>query len=251
MPDYTHHEPGTFCWIELSTSDEAGAKKFYAALFGWSWNDIPMGEHGTYVIFQLGGKDVAAMYENKQGGPPPHWASYVAAVSADESAAKAKSLGANVIMEPFDVFDAGRMAVLQDRQGAALAIWQPGRNIGVGVRNEVNSLCWNELITSDIGSAKDFYTQLFGWTAKTDAGEVPYTEWRLNEQGVGGGMQMEGVPPSWLPYFAVDDCEKTVETAKANGATIIVPPKDIPKVGRFSLMQDPQGAHFYILKLMM
>src|SRR5438874_1938420 len=116
------NSPGTFCWIELHAPSEAEAKSFYTSLFGWTTKEIPIPDGSNYVMFQKNGKTAAAMYENKQGHPA--WASYVAVTSVDESAAKAKSLGGSVMMGPFDVMDAGRMAVVADPTGAAFAMWQ-------------------------------------------------------------------------------------------------------------------------------
>src|SRR6185436_11017002 len=168
MPEVTSHEPGTFCWIELATSDPQGAKGFYTSLFGWTVNEFPMGEQGTYYIFQKNGRDAAAMYQKgpEQAQVPPNWMSYVNVASADESAAKAKSLGATAMLEPFDVYDFGRMAVLMDPQGATFSLWQPMKNIGVQIRDEAGTLCWNELQARELGKAVAFYPQLFGWTLK-------------------------------------------------------------------------------------
>ena len=121
MPTVTSNAPGSFCWIELATSDAPAARDFYTRMFGWTVNAIPMGEHGNYYIFQKGTNDVAAMYHDTRG-IHPNWLSYVAVADADASTAQAKSLGATVIADPFDVFESGRMAVLTDPQGAVFAV---------------------------------------------------------------------------------------------------------------------------------
>jgi len=251
MANYDHHDPGTFCWIELGTSDAAGAKKFYTSLFGWTTNENDMGEMGIYYIFQKNGRDCAAMYQmgEQQKGTPPNWMSYVCVASADDAAEKAKSLGGNVIAGPFDVMDYGRMAVIFDSQGAAFSVWQPKANIGVQVRDETNTLGWNELQARDVGAAKKFYAPLFGWTLK----ESPeYSEFHLGARAVGGTLKSqapEGVPAFWLPYFMVDDCDATVQKSSAGGGSVHVPPMNIPNVGRFAVLTDPQGASFAVIKL--
>lgn len=247
----TSHEAGTFCWVELGTSDAASAKKFYSGLFGWSTNEHDMGEMGTYYIFQKDGKDVAAMYQlgGEMAGFPPNWLSYVAVASADDAAAKVKSLGGTVVKDPFDVYDMGRMAVIIDPQGAHFAVWQAMTNIGVQLRDQENTLCWNELQARDLEAAKKFYTALFGWRAK----ESPeYTEWHLGEKALGGMIASQAppeVPSYWLPYFAVANCDETTGKAQAAGGMVFVPPMDIEKVGRFSVIADPQGAPFAVIKL--
>lgn len=252
MPEVNAAIPGTFCWIELATTDPEAAKRFYAELFGWTASENDMGEMGKYTIFQKNGRDSAAMYklmpDQEKQGVPPNWLSYVAVASADESVAKAQSLGATPLMPAFDVFDFGRMAVLTDPRGAAFAVWESKKHWGVGVRDEANTLCWNELATNDAEASREFYTSLFGWTAKTSP---EYTEWHLGEKAVGGMRTInegEPTPPNWMPYFAVDDCDASTAKAQQHGAVSCVPPSDIPNVGRFSVLADPQGAVFALFK---
>jgi hypothetical protein len=251
MTVVTSHPPGSFCWIELATSDAASAKSFYTQLFGWSVIESDMGDGTTYTMFQRNGRNAAAMYAIRpdQQGMPPNWLSYVAVASADDATEKARSLGASVHAGPFDVFGAGRMSVLADPTGASFAVWQAKDEIGLGVRDEENSLCWNELQARDLDAAKKFYVSLFGWRVK----ESPeYTEYHLGEHAIGGMLQSQAppeVPPFWLPYFAVADCDAIVAKAETLGGTKHVAPMDIPNVGRFSVLVDPQGAAFAVIKL--
>lgn len=249
------HAPGSFCWIELATTDGPAAKKFYGELFGWEAHDSPIGPDMVYTMLKLNGKDVGALYQKGEmmKQVPTHWASYISVTSADETAAKAKSLGGTIVQEPFDVMEVGRMAVIADPTGAHFCIWQPKMHKGVGVKGETNSLCWNELLTTDTEKAKDFYTKLFGWNSKTDSGATPYTEWINGEDHIGGMMQIQPhmgpMPPNWGIYIAVDDCDAKVKKATSLGARTYVPPTDIPNVGRFAVLSDPQGAVFNIIKL--
>jgi uncharacterized protein len=247
MPVIEKYEPGMFCWIELATNDAAAAKSFYTSLFGWTANDMPIPDGSIYTMLQVDGHDVGALYENKQH--PPAWASYVNVASVDDSAKKAQDLGANLIAPPFDVMDVGRMAVVADPQGGTFCLWQAGRHIGATIRGELNTLCWNELLTSDIEAARDFYSRLFPWSLKPSA---DYTEINLGTVGIGGMMQirpdMQGMPTAWTPYFAVQDCDATAEKVKSLGGRVYMPPTDIPNVGRFAVLADPQGATFNIIK---
>jgi predicted enzyme related to lactoylglutathione lyase len=202
------------------------------------------------------GKRVGALYQMsaQQQGVPPHWNSYVTVASADDSAAQAKKLGGNVMLEPFDVLDAGRMAVVADPTGAVFSLWQPKRHIGADLVNEPGAFCWNELYTTDPNKAADFYRGLFGWTK--DARHMDYGEYVIFNQG---GRQMCGmmqipkewgpVPPHWLVYFAVDDCDASVAKATSLGAKAMMPPMDIENVGRFAMLTDPEGAGFAVIKL--
>jgi len=249
------HAPGTFCWIELATTDGPGAKKFYSELFGWEAHDSPAGPGMVYTMLRLNGKDVGALFEKGETmkDMPTYWASYISVASADETVAKAKALGGSIMKEAFDVMDVGRMAVIADPTGAHFCIWQPKKHQGIGVKGEPNSLTWNELLTNDTQKAIDFYTKLFGWKTKTDSGATPYTEIINGDDHIGGMMQIQPhmgpMPPNWGIYIAVDDCDGTAQKAISLGGRQYVPPTDIPNVGRFAMLSDPQGAVFSIIKL--
>jgi predicted enzyme related to lactoylglutathione lyase len=248
MPVIASHSPGSFCWIELATNDTAAARAFYTQLFGWSVSEMSMGGDDVYTLFRKDGRDAAAMHGHTAGAPP-NWLSYVAVENVDQSTAKAKDLGATVLAGPMDVPDAGRMSVLMDSQGAAFAIWQANQNKGVGVRDEPNTLCWNELQGRDVEAAKSFYPPLFGWRMKESD---EYTEWHLGENAVGGLILSKSppeVPPFWMPYFAVEDCDAATDKATSLGGTALVSCLEIDHIGRFSVLMDPQGAVFAVIKL--
>ncbi|HKO95808.1 MAG TPA: VOC family protein [Pyrinomonadaceae bacterium] len=258
MQEIPGFAPGTFCWVELGTSDGEAAKKFYTELFGWTFQDNPIGPDMVYTMLQQDGKDVGALYKLMPDmvaqGVPPHWLSYVSVASADESAAKAKDAGGTLMKEPFDVMTHGRMAVVQDPAGAVFALWQAGTHSGAGIYNVPGSFCWNELATTDTAKAGDFYTKLFGWIKDVqNFGPMEYTMF-VNGERPAGGMykmpaEMGNIPPHWLVYFAVDDCDASAQKATDLGATIMAPPSDIPGIGRFAIVVDPQGAAFAIIKL--
>jgi uncharacterized protein len=252
MPRVESHAPGNFCWVELATTDQAGAKKFYQSLFDWGADDQPMGPGETYTMFKKGGQDVAAGYRLRpeQKGVPPNWQVYVRVASANDAAAKAKELGGKVVAEPFEVFEAGRMAVIQDPTGAVFAVWEPKKSQGLGVIDEPGAFCWAELMARDLPRSATFYKSLFGWGTKDDP---RYTEWTLGGRSIGGMMEIQKdwgeMPPHWLVYFQVEDCDRSVEKAKSMGAKVAMGPQDFPDVGRIALLKDPQGAHFYLIKL--
>jgi uncharacterized protein len=251
MPKTDSHAPGTFCWIELATTDGQAAKSFYTSLFAWTVIEHDMGPGGIYVIFQKDGADAAAMYQipPDMKGMPPNWLSYVAVADADATSAKATSLGGSVISGPFDVMENGRMAVMSDPQGASLAVWQAKSHPGVGVRDEPGTLCWNELQARDMDKARAFYSELFTWRMK----ESPeYTEMHVGDTAVGGMMLSQApaeVPSHWMPYFAVEDCEASVARLQSLGGQVFAGPFDVPGVGRMAVAADPQGAVFSVIKL--
>ena len=256
MTEVKKHEPGMFCWVELAAKDGPAAKRFYTSLFGWGVNDIQNPE-GTYTMVQKKGKDAGGFYQlgPQENSIPPHWNSYICVDSADETAAKAKELGGTVVLGPFDVMEHGRMAVIQDPTGVVFSLWEPRKHVGAEVVNEPSSFCWNELYTTDAKRAGDFYSKLFGWTRepmKTPMGE--YTVFKKGDSQAAGMMQTSKdvvMPPHWMVYFAVDDSDRTVEKAKGMGANVMVPPTDIPNIGRFAILNDPQGADFAVIRLQM
>lgn len=256
MTEVTRHEPGSFSWAELATSDPKAAKSFYGGVFGWTFVDSPMGAgpEDIYTRVQVRAKDVGALYrmmpDQAAQGVPPHWMCYVTVASADTAAAKALSLGGKVLAPAFDVMTYGRMAILQDPEGAALAVWEPRDHIGAERVNEPGAFGWMELASRNVAGAKAFYTGLFGWGLK-DSEEYP--EFVLGGRSIGGILpiraEMGAMPAAWGVYWQVADCDGAVAKAKALGGAVLMGPRDIEKVGRFAVIQDPQGAMFSIIQL--
>jgi predicted enzyme related to lactoylglutathione lyase len=208
-------------------------------------------------MLQKSGKSVGALYGlgADQKGVPPHWNIYVAVASADATAKRAKELGGKLLMEPFDVMDVGRMAIIEDKQGARICIWEAKKHIGAELINEPGTLCWAELDTNDTNSAGSFYTALFGWGKKGGgqaANETAYTEWQQGGKSIGGMMTIPKewgpVPPNWLVYFAVSDVDASAKKAGDLKGAAIVPPTNIPDMGRFAVLRDPQGAVFAVFR---
>ena len=252
MGERTKHEPGTFSWTDLATTDQEGAKAFYQGLFGWDCEDRPVGDGVYYSMMLIGGRAVAAVSSQpeamREQGVPPAWNSYVTVEDADAAAARAREIGGNVISEPFDVLEAGRMAVLQDPQGAVFMAWQAGASIGAELVNAPGALTLNQLNTSDPEAAGRFYSELFGWEVrKVEAPGEPY--WGIYSQGnLNGGMMKlppaaQAGPPHWLVYFATEQLEDTLSKVGASGGETVVSPMDVPG-GRIAVARDPQGAYF-------
>lgn len=244
--------PGSFCWADVATKDSAAAKSFYGSLFGWTAEDMPAGEGMTYSIMSLGGRTVCGLYQDPREGVRSRWDLYLSVPSADEIAAKAKELGASALMEPADVVEAGRMAALRDPTGAVFCVWQAKKHPGFGVVGEPGAYCWAELNTNDTAGAERFYCRLFDWGAKTSSfGTGSYTEFQRGDKAIAGMMAIQPewgeVPPNWLVYFQVEKCDDSAAKAVGLGAKVLVPGTDVPGVGRFSVLQDPQGAVFAIV----
>jgi predicted enzyme related to lactoylglutathione lyase len=244
----TNITPGSFSWLELGTSDREGAIKFYTALFGWGYSEFPMGENGEmYTIFNLGERSTGAAYELSLemtgNGVPPHWMLYVTVTDADATAARVAELGGKVIMQPFNVMDQVRIAVIQDPTGAHISLAQPINHTGLGVKEEPGGFAWADLCSTDAERASKFYVDLFGWS--TYVGDSPYIHFKIGEEYIAGAMPgslPEGVPSHWMPYIMVEGCDASLAKAVSLGAKTVFGPVDLEGVGRFASFIDPQGA---------
>ncbi len=256
MPLIDTYAPGTFCWADLGTPDAVAATRFYTTLFGWTAEARPTESDAFYTMLHADGRSVAALYQQEAPpNGPPHWLSYICVASVSDAAGRARGLGGAVLMEPFDVLDVGRMAMVRDPAGAVVALWEPRRHAGAGVVGEPGSMCWNELATTDTARAGAFYSALFDWTAATQPmGATVYTLFTAHGAARGGMMAIAAswgaVPPHWLLYFAVSDCDGSTALAQSLGGAVRVPPTDAPGVGRFAILADPQGAAFAAIELL-
>jgi uncharacterized protein len=247
MGERTSHPPGTLSWTDLVTTDADGAKRFYGDLLGWDFEDTPIGDDAVYSMARIGGLYVAAL--SAAPDQPPHWNVYVTVSSADEATDRAGTLGATILAPPFDVFDAGRMSVIQDPTGAVISAWEPRRNPGAQLVNTPGALTWADVVTPDPDAAARFYGDWLGWTFEALPEAEGYQVIRNGER-TNGGMQPlrpdvmgPGVPPHWLPYFGTDDLERAQARMGEMGGRTLVGPIPVPG-GAFMVFADPEGAAF-------
>jgi len=273
MPELDRYIPGVPCWVDTNQPDPEAAVAFYRDLFGWEIEDVmPPDVEGEYFMARLRGGDVAGIGAVPDGAPPvAAWNTYVWVDSADETAAKVRQAGGRVLMEPFDVMDAGRMAVFSDPEGAVFSVWEPKRHRGSAIVNEPGSVNFNNLNTREPETAKPFYGAVFGWETLSMGGGLeawtlpgygdhlellnPGTRERMGAMGAPGGFidvvatiaplpdDHTDVPAHWGVTFATDDADATAEKAFALGGKILAPPFDAPWV-RMTIIADPQGASF-------
>ncbi|MFN8176710.1 MAG: VOC family protein [bacterium] len=257
MTDTKVLAPGTFCWCEVGTANARVATKFYGDLFGWTAREMPAGDAGAYTMLEIDGRNLGGLYELSRDmldrGVPPHWLAYVKVAKVDDAAQKATELGGRVVMGPFDVMTAGRMAVVQDPTGGTFAMWEPHEHAGAAAMGEIGTPCWYELTSTDKAEAGAFYAALFSWTLETFLGAMDYTIFKNGELSVGGLMQCpegaDAVPSHWTIYFSVEDCDATVAKAERLGGKVVAPAMDVPTVGRMAFLADPGGAIFAVIRL--
>jgi uncharacterized protein len=253
MPEVNEYAPGTPSWVDLATTDPEGSRAFYGAVLGWEFVDLGP-DAGGYSFCTLNGKQVAGLGPTQGEGMPSAWSSYVSVDDADVTAKAVEAAGGTALAPPFDVMEAGRMAVFADPTGAAVSVWQPKQTKGAELVNEPGAWCCNELDTRDLDAAKEFYQSVFGWEPVTsDMGEMSYTEFKLDGKSIGGMMAMPDqvpaeVPSFWLVYFAVADTDATVAKVTELGGGVSMPAMDSP-AGRFAVVRDPAGAVFGVIKM--
>ncbi|MEC3914816.1 VOC family protein [Nocardia sp. CDC160] len=250
----TEFVTGSPNWLDLGSPEPGAAAAFYAAVFGWQFQSAGP-DAGGYGFLQVDGKTVAGLGQLTEEGASSAWTVYFQTPDADAAAKAAEQAGATIRTDAFDVMGAGRMANLTDPQGAPYAVWQPGDFAGFELASAPNALGWVELHVADPAAAAAFYGAQFGWrAAQSDMPDMPYTilstsEGDLDATSFGGiAPLMEGQTPHWLPYFGVEDVDDRAAAVTSASGAVIVPPMDIPSVGRFAILADPFGAQFAMLK---
>lgn len=257
MSERSTYNPGEFCWVELVVPDPEAAAGFYGGLIGWERERYEPDPEG-YWYFRRQGKLVAGLEGFRTEGQVPSWLSYVRVDDAAAGAAKVESAGGTVLEGPLEVpGGAGSLAICQDTEGAAFALWQPGELKGAGLVNEVGSWTWNNLMSRDVERATEFYGEVFGWEARAVEGAPPgIHNWVVTgkqwPEGLGGLMAMGGempldAPPHWQVYFAVEAADTAVQRTESAGGRLLFGPIDIP-LGRMAVLTDPQAAAFAIIE---
>ncbi|MBZ5713630.1 VOC family protein [Nannocystis pusilla] len=246
------YKHGSFCWAELGSPEPAVTTRFYSALF-----DLGIHHGKGYTILRKRGRDVAAIHrmpaDREARGETPYWLLHVNVDSIDRAVARVEPRGGRVIVPPREVYDAGRVAVLEDPSGAHLALWQAVGHAGAGLIDEPATMCWWELNTRDADEAGVFYSDVIGWrrAERSVDAATRYTDFFVGERKVGGMLQMNeawgGMPSHWMTYFRVEDCDEGAALAEKLGGAILVAPCDIPPVGRFAVVSDPHGGIFSIV----
>ena len=242
-------------WVDLGSPDAKASADFYGKVLGWQVEVDPDPQYGGYGLAKIDGNDVAGIGPKQQPEQPTVWSLYIGSDDLDGLVERVKSAGGNVIVEPFDVGDQGRMAVFQDPSGAFISAWQATQMRGFQ-DDKTGTYGWAELNARGKEKALPFYEQVFGWTSRESPmgeGQPPYTEFLLDGQSVAGAWEMNEmipaeVPSYWQIYFNVDDVDSSFQKVLDLGGREMVPPQDFPG-GRFAIVNDPQGASFGLLKI--
>ena len=252
MTTRTAAPAGSPCWTDLWTSDIAGSRAFYPALFGWEAGE-PSPEFGGYFMFTRDGIPVAgAMGDMGDLSADNSWKIYLATGDIDATVAAVEAGGGRITGPPMPVADLGVQAVFTDPSGATLGAWQAGTFPGFTVLEEHGAPAWFELVTRDDAGAVSFYRSAFPLEAEVtaDSDEFRYTTLLdpADGHGVGGIMDagsvlQEGEPAHWLTYWEVDDVDARASAVSSLGGSVLSHPSDTP-FGRMATVADPSGARF-------
>lgn len=254
---------GTFAWIVLSTSDPAGATAFYKRMLGWQDLETPV----TTVMVNSG-IPVAAVMDYRQNDhiqkEPVNWLPFVRVQNLEASIARILELGGSLLVPTRNVHF-GKGAAVRGVTGEAIGLWEtpimPG---GEPVLMDPQVCGWFELVTRDPEKAAAFYRAAFGWRIADEGG---YTFIGNDSGQFGGLVKLAGdwedhaflaaigrargeklsVPPHWMLFFSVEDCESFTDEAEELGAQVTGRPEPLHTLGTFAVLRDPQGVYFSVL----
>ncbi|MDQ6640830.1 MAG: VOC family protein [Pseudomonadota bacterium] len=245
------YTPGRFVWFEHLSNDIPKARGFYEKLFGWNTEMMAMSSGDPYPVIHNGEAGIGG-YAQAPAGAPPQWMSYLSVSDVDSAYKAALAAGAKSLTAPMDCGSAGRSATIADPTGGVFSLWRGAQ--GDPTETETTppgGWIWNELSTQDEKLALAFYEKVFAFTH--DEMPMPDGTYFVLKQGEKGRAGLykpmqASLPTMWTPYVSVADCDATSAKATGLGATVCLPPSDIPNVGRLAMFTDPQGASIAILK---
>jgi len=250
MPIVTERLSNRPVWFDLSTSDLMTAKALYADVFGWTFGDSPA-ELGFYTMAFAQGIPAAAIAPKMPGqeAAPVTWTMYFGVTDAEATMARITAHGGTVMVPPMAIPpDLGRTAVAVDPGGAVFGLWEHGSFTGAGIEGEHGAMCWTEVACRNAAANAEFYAAVFDLRSERLATEaVEYYMLHDGEPAVAGVMQMdaawEGIPPHWMPYFAVDSLGAANAMLTKHGGKTLHGPIPSPH-GKIMVVQDAQGAVF-------
>jgi predicted enzyme related to lactoylglutathione lyase len=242
----TNQPLGTPTWIDLGVPDLDRALAFYGAVFGWEF-DVGPEETGRYTMCFLRGRRVAAI-SALHDPARVFWNVYLATDDCDRTAERARAAGGTLLVEPMDVMDQGRMAIVRDPVGAQFGLWQGRAHTGAQVVNEPGALVRNDLVTPEPAPAREFYAAVFDFALEGNPA-MPGADFtflrRPDGHEIGGIMGAPGSTSAWSTTFEVAGTDEALQRAldaggRSDGAQEFL-------YGRLATITDPFGAEFSII----
>lgn len=263
MSERDGFQHGVPCWVDTWQDDGEAGARFYSELLGWEIEGGDVGDGRSYRMCNLRRRNAAGIGSPRPAGVPgaPAWTTYVWVDDVDGALATAIEAGGSAVLEPFESLDGGRMALIEDPQGAVFGIWRPGEHRGAQVVNEFGAWSMSPLQSPDPEASKRFYAAVFGWVDER-FGTVSL----LRLPGYVGGEPEQpvprdvvavlteagpGQPTGWIVDLWVDDVDAVAARAADLGGTVVVPPTDRPRAGvRAASIVDPAGAAFTVTRVL-
>ena len=245
---------GLFVWHDLLTSDVQKSADFYGNLFGWTFRELDMGSGVKYTMVFSNETAIAGIHKSDEEGVPPHWMPYIAVDDVEDIVSKFESSGGFICMPPRDIPNVGRFSIVHDPQGGVIStIKFYAKEKAAPLSDKTGRFCWCELLAKDSKAANEFYGQLFNWeNEEIKLENESYWLQKVDGKPLAGVMNM---PPgveldraAWVVFIAVDNVDEAAKKAQSLGATVQVRPTDIPNIGRFAALKDPEGAVFNIFR---
>jgi predicted enzyme related to lactoylglutathione lyase len=253
MPEVSAYATGQPCWADVTHTDVHAAARFYSALFGWHAERVPEPEARGYTLFLRDGKAVAAAAPAPPEGGAAGWTVYLATNDVDDTVLRVREEGAPVLMEPLDVLDAGRMALVADPAGATFALWEGRRRVGSALGREPGTLNWAEVHSTDVATVRRFYDEVFEYTSEpmAMAPGMEYVVFKVAGQPAAGLMPIDASTSevsAWSVVFQVEDCDAAVERVRDLEGSVQREPTELEGIGRFAVVSDPWGASFQLIQ---
>jgi hypothetical protein len=247
-PSNVEHHPGKVIWADLVTPDLAAAKRFYAGLFGWTFQDLRIG-NSDYAVATLGGHPVAGLFE--KAIPPgehhqPLWLTFIAVRNLPQARSEALSQGAKILAPPKTFADRGAQAVFSDPQGAVFAVLDSTSGDGADYLAAPGEWIWSSLLTDDPSRSAAFYKAVFGYEvfdlpSDDDAQHVILATDDFARAGI-HSLPAGHRHAHWINFIRVADASRSAAQAVELGGRILVEAHADRHGGQVAVIADPQGA---------
>ncbi len=238
--------PGKIVWHALLTDDVEGAKKFYGALCGWTFQTVD--ENSPYTTISSGVTNVATIVhvEHTEEMNITQWLSFLSVEDVDRAADLCRQSGGSVLKGPVDMPQFGRVALVKDALGAPLILVRSlTGDPADGKEPAVGRWIWSDYVATNVETAAHFYGDLVGYKATELEAANSKDYWMLEGSGrrrAGMFRAPEGVGANWLPYLRVDNAGAAMQKAKELGAQVLLEPNPDIRNGSSAVIRDPNGA---------
>lgn len=254
QPATTVSIPGKIIWVDLFTSDLAASTKFYGALFGWEWREVATSPRAYSLAYAHGTPVAGALFRAKKDGETAgaHWIGYVSVPDIATAVQKVTAHGGKVLLSAREIPDRGHLAVVTDNEGTPFGVLQSSSGDPDDYLAESGQWDWAELMAGDVAKATAFYTSVFGYTVRENAGKTGKNTYLYSSGYARVGLAKlpdhPGWKPVWISFVAVADVAATVAKAKSLGGEILADTRNLDGT-KVAVISDPAGAPIGLISL--